>query len=205
MLDANPNVCKTLERLLKEEQAPAKKSAVCLCLLPFAFHSNYVPGDEVIGLVTALLQSDDPTDVARALVFALVIAQNAEVAQKLTDPLNLEAACRFLRSDAPPHFLYTAVRFFLSIAPFLTLSEETEPVIEDAVATLLELSLRNQENARILLVIAQTFVLLPKGERWIQVLDRCEVQKFISFASLNYATDANLMTTLKLLRGSRVP
>jgi serine/threonine protein kinase len=204
MLDANSGVCKTLERLLKEAPAAAAQSAVCLCLLPFAFHSNYVPGDEVIGLVTALLQSDDPTDIARALVFAVVIAQNTQIAQKLADPLNLEAACRFLRSEAPAHFLYVAVRFFLSIAPFLILSEETLPVIEDAVTNILELALRSQDNAKIMLVITQTLVLLPKAEGWIQMLDRCEIQKFVSFATLNYAADANIMAALRLLLGRGV-
>jgi hypothetical protein len=201
MLDHHMSVCETLQGLFDKASTLVQKSALCICLLPFALYTSYVPTDSVVEAVTRLLQSDDPIDVARALVFGAVIMQHQTVAERLAHPYNLEAAVRFLRSDAPAHFLYTAARFFVSIAQFLVLNEQSTLLIEDAVRSAIEAALRSQDNARLVLLIAQIFVFLPKSEAWIALFDRCNLQKFICFAAINFATQSRIMEAVKVFRG----
>jgi hypothetical protein len=200
MLDQHMSVCETLQGLFDKASALPQKSALCMCLLPFALHTSYVPPESVVEPVTWLLQSDDPTDVARALVFGVVIMQHQAVLERLAHPYNLEAAVRFLRSDAPAHFLYTAARFFLSIAPFLVLNEQTTLLIEDAVRSAINVALRSQDNARLVLIIAQIFLFLPKSEAWIALFNRCDLQKFLCFAAINFATQSKIMEAVQAFR-----
>jgi hypothetical protein len=200
MLDQHMSLCETFQGLFDRATTLAQKSALCMCLLPFALHTSYVPTQPVVEGVTCLLQSDNPIDVARALVFGAVIMQHHTVAERLAHPFNLEAAARFIRSDAPTHFLCTAARFFLSIAQFLVLNEQTTLLIEDAVRSAIDVALRSQDNARLVLIIAQIFVFLPKSEAWIALLNRCDLQKFICFAAINFATQSRIIEAVNVFR-----
>jgi hypothetical protein len=74
-------------------------------------------------------------------------------------------------------------------------------LIEDAVRSAIEAALRSQDNARLVLLIAQIFVFLPKSEAWIALFDRCNLQKFICFAAINFATQPKIMEAVKVFRG----
>jgi hypothetical protein len=156
----------------------------------------------VVETVAILLQSDEPVDVARALVLGLAIGQRKELADGLADPYNVDAACRFLRSDdAPPHILYTALRFVLAVAPHLKLNPESAPIIGDAVEDIVEVALKHQENTRLFAVAAQVLIVIPRSAAWNALLQQRGLRRFVECARSFRAADATIVGLVPALAG----
>jgi serine/threonine protein kinase len=200
MLGKHLSVARRLEKMLAEDEDVGHKSAICLCLVPFCLLSTYVPNWYVVETVAILLQSDEPVDVARALVLGVAIGQRKELAENLADPYNVDAACRFFRSDeAPLHVLYTAVRFVLAVAPHLKFNEESTPILGDAVEDIVQVALKNKENARLLIVAAQVLIVIPRTVRWNALLQQRGLRRFAGCVKSFGAADAKIMELMPAL------
>jgi hypothetical protein len=172
-------------------------SCVLLTMVPFAMAGNWLPNMRVVQMASHLLQSDDTTQVARALTLAVGIAQNRTVARALADAQNLEAVCRFFNGSAPSHFLYTAVAFLQSLAPFLRLSTSTTYIIRDTVTGAPDLAERNAANPRLVLVIMQPLACLPRGAQWSLLLNECGLSKLVSFTLSTFADSPEITRLLQ--------
>jgi hypothetical protein len=186
--------CDQLQSLLETAPDVAQKSAICLTLVPFALHAFYVPSQYVIDTVSILLQSDEPPEVARGLVLGVAIAQKRDVAKKLADPYNLDAVCRFLRSEgAPPSYLYTATRFIIAVAPFLKLDRDTFPMISDAIGDLVELGIKAQAEKRLVVPVLQALALFPRLKNWDGLIAKFDVGTLLTALGKLYSGQSSIM------------
>jgi hypothetical protein len=60
-----------------------KKSALCLTLVPFAFHTSNVPSTQMVGTISQLLRTQEDQEVMHALVFVVAVAQKKDIAKRL--------------------------------------------------------------------------------------------------------------------------
>jgi serine/threonine protein kinase len=200
MLMQNLAIADALGQELEVARNLGDASCVLLTMVPFAMAGNWHPNIRVVQMDSHLLQSDDRTQVARALTLAVGIAQNRTVARSFADAQNLDTVYRFFNSSAPPHFLYTAVRFLQSVAPFLRLSTSTTDVVRDAVTGAADLALKNAENPRLVLVIMQALACLPRGAQWSLLLNECGLSKLVRFTRSRFAGSREIMEITRLLQ-----
>jgi serine/threonine protein kinase len=200
MLTQNHAIADALSEELDGIRNLGDASCVLLTMVPFAMAGNWLPNLRVVQMASHLLQSDDTTQVARALILAVGIAQNRTISKSLADAQNLEIVCRFFNSSAPLHFLYTAVRFLQSLAPFLRLSTSTTDVVRDAVTGAADLALKNAENPRLVLMVMQALACLPRGAQWSLLLNECGLSKLVSFTRSKFAGTPDIMEITRLLQ-----
>jgi hypothetical protein len=176
-------------RALEETDDEAGRTGIALTLLPFIVAGVWKPTENVIRIVKYLLQADDTAQAARALAVAVVAAQDPVTAARFAGLDEIELIYRFLKSGAPPHFIYTAIRFFLALAPFLSL-EADDGTIADAVAGIVEVGLESGDRPRIALVALQALNAVPRETDWNGLIKQAGLEKLTAFVAERFAADA---------------
>jgi hypothetical protein len=105
MLMQKHAIADALAEELKATRNLGDASCVLFTMVSFAMAGDCLPNLRVVQMESHSLQSDNTTQVARALILAVGIAQNWTVTKTFADPQNLETVCRFFNNSAPSHFL----------------------------------------------------------------------------------------------------
>jgi serine/threonine protein kinase len=186
---------------LDETQSTAERSVLCLALLHFSLRGNWIPTRKVVQIVANVMQSDDTTEVTRAMTLAAALAQTREIARLLAEVQNLEVLVRFFHCGAPDHIVYVAARLFVAIAPFLKLEGLADVTVQEALKDSVDLVLESAKHPKIVLVMTQAFVLLPHGDRWEGLFNDCNVMRLVEFAKATFPGDAGISEMTRLLEG----
>jgi hypothetical protein len=170
------------------------KSFLFLALVPFAINSTFRATSALLGEISIVFGSTDLNCRARALALAAALAQTPKAAATLADQTNIRAAKTFLHG-APDHFVYTALRFLLAVAPFLPPEQEAR----DAIDATMDLVLASHNAARITLIATQFLASLPRIPAWDVILADSEIEMFVSLLKVYYSDDERIMIVAKLL------
>jgi hypothetical protein len=190
------------EILVAEFMAAAElgdKSALALALVPFALHRAWVPARYAVQGIGKLLDDDDATHATRGLTLAVAVAQTREVARMFVEAQTVETIGRFFESQAPACFLYLAGRMLVAIAPFLRLDGVGDAAVRDTVAAAVKMAFTHPNEPRVALVVAQALAILPRGERWDNLLTECDLPRFVQFAQTQFTGQPTVVEITKLL------
>ncbi|KAH0793839.1 hypothetical protein GPJ56_002261 [Histomonas meleagridis] len=195
MLKRNLSETTTLIKYLSDFESEQIASCILVTLLPFALYSKWIDKTIVPDATSKMLQSDDTLVASRALSLAVVLVQTPEMARIMAVSMNVAAISRFF-DCAPPPFLYITVRFFAAVAPYLRMNE----IVQEAVSKEIEVALSENANERLVVIIIQSFLLLPSGDDWKTINMNCPINKFIEEIGERYKGNNEIMQLIQLLK-----
>jgi hypothetical protein len=142
----------------------------------------------VLQALSYVLQAENVTEAARGLALAAALAQSSAVAKVLAKDDSLDIVARFLKSRAPAHFLYTAARLFVAIAPFLRLEGDDTP-IREAVAAVVDAATTHQDQPRLVTLAIHGIALLPRSNEWEALINEAGLPALSEFVANKFAQD----------------
>ncbi|OHS97094.1 hypothetical protein TRFO_09657 [Tritrichomonas foetus] len=194
-LTKNFDQANELVRMLNEtKNDEVIASCILLTLIPYALYADWAEKVTVPETTSQMMQSDTTIVASRALAFAAAMTQSPIMARIMATPLNLAAASRFFDSGNIP-FIYIAVRFFAAIAPYMKVGDQ----VEEAVTKEIELANEYSDNVRLVIIIIQSFLLIPKTE-WGTLMTKLPIQDFITKMESRFSANPDVMGPLGALR-----
>lgn len=198
ILDRNASISEELIEIGKKTENDINLSCIIVTLTPFALRLGWSEKGFITSRTAELLRSDNTLVASRALVFAVCIAQNPDIAKILAVPQNVEAVSRFLESSSKPPYslMFFAVRFVGAIAPYLTVSEESMQISK----LMIDVGIQSN-NENFIITIAQSFAHLPKNEDWKAVLTKGTYPQFLQKME-TFKSNQKMLKIVTLLKAS---
>jgi hypothetical protein len=199
LLNLNRSYADSFSQVLERVDDRAARSRVCLTLVPFALQTKWMPTPRTVQIVGQLLQSADTTEIGRALLLAVAMAQNPGIAVRFADLGNVDLVCRFFKSDAPSYVFHTAARFLLALAPFVKLENE-DTIVKETMGAMIDLALNRTDNPRLVLVCLQILVVFRRSEELDLIIVDAGVNKLLEVVGEKFPQDVAIGEMAHLLQ-----